>query len=183
MIGRTPGDEYGQFTFQTAQGHSTVDYFIASAQCMTAVQSLHLLEQAGRYHSDHRPLFLHFACESLTHSPVPTASESGARMGYDVQRAEAYQVALASELQQHFIPLMQHELDVDLLADNVACLTSAATNTMPHVRKGSGVVHSRKNEAWFDSVYRKALAQKESMFNNPHSTIAHQEVAHKKNNL
>ncbi len=89
---------------------------------------------------------VNFACESLTHAPVPTPStESGARMRYDVQRAEAYQVALASELQQHFIPLIQHELDVDLLADKfVACLTSAINNTMPHVRKHSGV-HSRSN--------------------------------------
>jgi len=146
LNGSTPGDEYGQFTFQTEQGRSTIDYFIASAQCMTAVQSLRVLDEAGRYRSDHNPLFLHFACESLTHAPVPTPStESGARMRYDVQRAEAYQVALASELQQHFIPLIQHELDVDLLADKfVACLTSAINNTMPHVRKHSGV-HSRSN--------------------------------------
>ena len=129
LNGRTPRNEFGQFTFQTAQGHSTIDYFIASAQCMTAVQSLHVLEQASRYHSDHNPLFLHFACESLTCAPIPTPSaESGARMRYGVPRAEAYQVALASELQQHFISLIQHELDVDLLADKfVACLTSAAS--------------------------------------------------------
>ena len=144
---------------------------------MTAVQSLHVLEQASRYHSDHNPLFLHFACDSLTHAPAPTPSaESDARMRYDVQTAEAYQVALASELQQHFIPLIQHELDVDLLADKfVACLTSAANNTMPHIRKASGV-HSRKNQAWFDSACSKALAQKVSVFNNPHSTIAQQEL-------
>ena len=54
-------------------------------------------------------------------------------------KAEAYQFALASELQQNFYPLMQHELDVDLLADDIACLTSAYS-TMPHFRKGSGVV-------------------------------------------
>ena len=121
---------------------------MGSPPCMTAVQSLHLLEQANHYHSGCNPLLLHSACESLTRAPVPTPSaESGARMRYDVQRAEACQVARASELQQHFIPLIQHELDVDLLADKlVACLTSAANKTMPHVCKGR-VVHSRKNQA------------------------------------
>ena len=128
LNGRTPGVAYGQFTFQTEQGRSSIDYFIASAQCMTAVQLLRVLEEAGRYRSDHNPLFLHFACESLTRAPAPS-TDSGARMQYDVHRAEAYQVALASELQQHFIPLIQHELDVDLLPDKfVACLTSLATN-------------------------------------------------------
>ena len=112
-----------------------------------------MLEQASRCHSDHNSLFLHFACESLTCAPVPTPSaESGARMRCDVQRAEAYQVPLPSELQQHLIQLIQHELDVDLLADKlVACLTPAENNTMPHARKGSGV-HSRKNQACFDSA-------------------------------
>ncbi|DBA81524.1 TPA: hypothetical protein ACH3X1_007298 [Trebouxia sp. C0004] len=33
LNGRTPGDEYGQFTFQNAKGCcSTIDYFVASAQ-------------------------------------------------------------------------------------------------------------------------------------------------------
>ena len=37
-------------------------------------------------------------------------------MRCDVQKAEAYQIALASLLQQRFIPFIQHELDVDILA-------------------------------------------------------------------
>ena len=73
---------------------------------MSAVQPLHVLEEAS-YHSDHNPLFLDFACDSLPPAPSPTPSAKS-----DAQRAEAYQLALASELQQHFIPLIQHELDV-----------------------------------------------------------------------
>ena len=37
LNGRTPGDEYGQLIFQTEQGRSTINCFIASAQSMTAV--------------------------------------------------------------------------------------------------------------------------------------------------
>ena len=81
LNGRTPGDEYGQLIFQTEQGRSTINCFIASAQSMTAVQSLRVLEEAGRYRSDDNPLFLHFTCEPLTHAPAPTPpTDSGARM-------------------------------------------------------------------------------------------------------
>ena len=96
---------------------STVDYFIASVHCITAAKSLHVLEEAVGYGSDHNPLFLYIACDivQLAHTSNSSAA-CGARVRYDVQRAEAYQEALASLLQQHFIPFIQHELDVDLLA-------------------------------------------------------------------
>ena len=52
LNGRTPGDEYGQFTFQSAQGCcSTIDYFVASAHCFSSVKSLHVLPEASRYRS------------------------------------------------------------------------------------------------------------------------------------
>ena len=90
-----------------------------------------------------------------------------ARVRYDVQRAEAYQEALASLLQQHFIPFIQHELDVDLLATKlVACMISAAKSTTTQVCKRSGVC-SRKQQAWFDSRCKEALAQKEAVYNKP----------------
>ena len=61
---------------------------------------------------------------------------SDARLRYDVQKAEAYQICLATELQQHFIPLIQQELNVDVLCDRLeACMKSAAQNTMPQVCK------------------------------------------------
>ena len=105
LNGRTVGDECGQCTFQSARGKSTVDYFIASVHCMTAAKSLHVLEEAAHYGSDHNPLFLHVACDTvqLARSSHPSAA-CEARVRYDVQRAEAYQEALASLLQQHFIP-------------------------------------------------------------------------------
>ena len=57
LNGRTVGDECGQCTFQSACGKSTVDYFIASVHCMTAAKSLHVLEEAARYGSDHNHCF------------------------------------------------------------------------------------------------------------------------------
>ena len=81
-----------------------------------------MLEEAGRYRSDDNPiLFLHSPCEPLTHAPAPTPpTDPGARIRYDVQRAEADQLAQAFELQQHFIPLIQH--DVDLLAGSICSM-------------------------------------------------------------
>ena len=125
-------------------------------------------------------LFLHVACDTvqLAHSSNPSAA-CEARVRYDVQRAEAYQEALASLLQQHFIPFIQHELDVDLLATKlVACMISAAKSTMPQVCKRSGVC-SRKQQAWFDSRCKEALAQKEAVYNNRHSTATQKLIAEK----
>ena len=92
-----------------------------------------MLEEAVGYGSDHNPLFLYIACDivQLAHTSNSSAV-CEARVRYVVQRAEAYQEALASLLQQHFIPFVQHELDVDLLATKlVACLISAAKSSMP----------------------------------------------------
>ncbi len=88
LNGRTPGDEYGQFTFQNAKGCcSTIDYFVASAQCFSAVKSLHVLDEAARYRSDHNPLLLHIAykapCDTHTHT---SSAASDARIRYDAQK-------------------------------------------------------------------------------------------------
>jgi len=172
LNGRTPGDEYGYFTFQNAKGCcSTIDYFVASARCLSAVKSLHVLDEAARYRSDHNPLLLHIAykapCDSHTHT---SSAASDARIRYDVQKAEAYQACLATELQQHFITLIQQELNVDVLCDRLeACMKSAAQNTMPQACKRNGV-HSRKHQPWFDSSCREALGLKDAVYKNPHST-------------
>ncbi len=150
MNGRTLRDECGQFTFQTANGQSVIDYFIASDKCMAAAQSLHVLEEASRYSSDHNPLIMRIASETLRDAPTSTPSAaSDLKVRYDACKAEAYQVALAFELQQHFLPFIQHELNVDLLSDKlVACLKPAAHDTMPQACKRAGV-HSCKQQPWF----------------------------------
>ena len=77
LNGRSPGDENGQCTFASAGGYSTVDYYIASVHCMTAAKLLHVLEEAGRYGTDHNPLILHVACETSKHEPTqPSAASS-----------------------------------------------------------------------------------------------------------
>ena len=55
---------------------------------------------------------------------------------------------------------------------------SAAKSTMPQMRKCSGVC-SRKQQAWFDSRCKKALAQKEAVYNNLHSTATRKLIAEK----
>jgi len=89
---------------------------------------------------------------------------------------------LASELQQHFIPLIQHELNVDSLSDKLVacniCLNSAAYDTMPQACK-QGVVHSRKQQPWVDSTCKAAPVEKESVFKNSHSTSAQKMAAEK----
>jgi len=99
---------------------------------------------------------------------------------YDVQKAEAHQASLATELQQHFIPLIQQELNVDVLCDKLeACMKSAAQNTMPQACKRGGV-HSCKHQPWFNSSCREALDLKDAVYKNPHSTAAEKIVAEKK---
>ena len=66
--------------FASAGGHSTVDYYIASVHCMTAATSLHLLKDAGKYGTDHNPLILHVACDTLKHAPTPPSTATRARV-------------------------------------------------------------------------------------------------------
>jgi len=181
LNGRTPGDEYGQFTFQNAKGCcSTIDYFVASAQCFSAVKSLHVLHEAARYRSDHN-LLLHIAYKAPCNTHTHTSSAApDARIRYDVQKAEAYQAPLATELQQHFIPLIQQKLNVDVLCDKLeACMKSAAQNTMQQACKCNGV-HLRKHQPWFDNSCREALDLKDAVYKNPHSTAAEKVVAENK---
>ena len=69
---------------------TVIDYFIASAHCMAAVQSLHIVQEAARYHSDHNPLFLRTACEALADAPIPISSAATeARVRYVIQEADS----------------------------------------------------------------------------------------------
>ena len=72
---------------------------------MTAAKSLHVLDEAGRYGTDHNPLILPVACDTLKHAPTSPSTASRARVRYDCQNAEAYQMSLDCELQQNFLPL------------------------------------------------------------------------------
>ena len=88
-------------------------------------------------------------------------------------------MCLATELQQHFIPLIQQELNVDVLCDRLeACMKFAAQNTMPQACKRN-CAHSRKHQPWFDRSCREALALKEAVYKNSHSTAAEKDVAEK----
>ena len=61
---------------------------------MTVAKSLQMLEVAGQYWSDHNPLILRVARNTLQlrHAPAPNPSAaSGVRMQYDDQKAEAYE--------------------------------------------------------------------------------------------
>ena len=75
---------------------------------------MHMLEEAGRYGTDHNPLIWHVAYKTLKHAPTPPSATTGARVRYARQNAEAYQVSLDSDLQQNFIPLTRNKLDIDL---------------------------------------------------------------------
>ena len=52
-------------------------------------------------------LISNWPCINVVSTPIPTPSAvPSARFRYDIQKAEAYQMSLASELQQHFITLV-----------------------------------------------------------------------------
>ena len=92
---------------------------------------------------------------------------------------EAYRMSLETDLQQNFIPLTHHELNVDLMAEKmVASLLSAASDTMPQTCSKPRV-HSRKQQPWFDSSCKQALKRKETVYKNPHSTAEQKQAAEK----
>ncbi len=71
---------------------SVIDCFVASEQCMAAIQSLRVLEEASGYSSDCNYFILGVASETLGDAPTPTPSAaSDLRVQYDAHKAEAYQ--------------------------------------------------------------------------------------------
>ena len=172
LNGRTQGDLEGKFTFRNTQGSSTIDYFVASAQCMTMTRSLQVLEDITHGRTDHYPVLLHVSCNALaaSHHRIPPPS-TDAKFRYDGQRADAYQHCLAYELHEHFIPLLGREIDVDQLCDElIACMKSAQSMTMPQACKRSGaVVH--KSAPWYDATCKAARKTKRAVLQCVHSTI------------
>ncbi|DBA82897.1 TPA: hypothetical protein ACH3X1_006689 [Trebouxia sp. C0004] len=118
LNGRTSGDEIGKYTFgiDPASGHCVIDYNISSAKCMSAVQSLCVLEDAN-CRTDHFPVQLYVACDTIVAAKAglpPAPSEP--RIQYDAEKADDYQELLVAELQKHWLPHFQQQVDVDMLA-------------------------------------------------------------------
>ncbi len=83
-IGTTPGDEYGQNTFHNARGccieidmHTTKERLlqlhslfklVATAQCFSAANSSHVLDEAACYRSEHNPQGTHIYAKHCTQS-------------------------------------------------------------------------------------------------------------------
>lgn len=89
LNGRTPGDDKGKYFFGIdARGSSTIDYYVASARCMSAMKSLHVLDVARDVRSDHYPVQLHVACDEL-HSMCAPPTSSEPKIRYHRQKAEA----------------------------------------------------------------------------------------------
>ena len=141
LNGQTPGDEIGQYTFGVgpAPGHIVIDYYITSANCMSAVQSLCVLEDAN-CRTDHFPVQLHVACDTIVAAKAglpPAPSEP--RIRYDADKADDYQVLLVVELQKHWLPFFQQQVDVDMLIKVLwLCIRVAAHKTMPLARTRCG---------------------------------------------
>ena len=90
LNGRTSGDEIGKYTFgvDPASGHSVIDYYISSAKCMSAVQSLCVLEDTN-CRTDHFPVQLYVACDTIVAAKAglpPAPSEP--RIRYDAEKAD-----------------------------------------------------------------------------------------------
>ncbi len=112
-----------------------------------------------------------------THTFTPHLQHQMPELGVMFRRLK--HIKLATELQQHFIPLIQQELNVDVLCDRLEiCMKFAAQNTMPQAC-ARNCAHSRKHQPWFDSSCREALGFKEAVYKNSHSTAAEKIVAEK----
>lgn len=180
LNGRTHGDLEGKFTYHSNHGSSTIDYFVASAQCIAMTRSLQVLEDITHGRTDHYPVLLHVSCNTLdaSHQHIPPAS-TDARFRYDGQKADAYQDCLAHELHEHFMPLLGHELDVDQLCEVlITCMKSAQSQTMPQACKRSGpYVH--KSAPWYDAECKAARKTKHAVLQCPHSTNGEKRLAAK----
>ncbi len=61
MNGPTRSNLEGKYTFgiRSSSGRSVIDHFTASANCMSATQSLQVFVDVSHYMSDHNSLLLH----------------------------------------------------------------------------------------------------------------------------
>ena len=119
LNGRIHGDLEGKSTYHSKHGSSTIEYLVASAQCMAMKQSLQVLEDMTHGRTDHYSVLLHSSCNALdaSHHRTPPAS-TDAKFKYVGLKADAYQECLAHELHVHFEPLLGQKL---MLTNCVTC--------------------------------------------------------------
>ena len=142
LNGRTSGDDTGKHTFvsKSCPGRGAIDYFVASARCMSATVSLQVNEDAIDYCTDHHSVVLHMLCEALSESQSGTSPAStAARVRYDAQNASAYQQHLTHELSLHYVPLLWQDAGVDALSTALAeCAKPGACETTPQACERRG---------------------------------------------
>ena len=159
LNGRTSGDEAGKYTFGIASssGRSAIDYFVASAQCMTASVSLQVNEDAEVYCTDHHSVVLHMLCEPLKeyeHNSLHFSTVE--RVKYDDQNADAYEEYLTAVLHSQWLPLLVQNADVDVLSKSLADLAlEAARETTPQARKQRGAA-AYVSKPWYDEACKNA---------------------------
>ena len=182
LNGRTPGDEAGKYTFGIASssGHSAIDYFIASAQCMSAAVSLQVNEDAEVYCTDHHSVVLHMLCETLAGYEHNSSHFSTVeRIRYDDQNADAYEEYLTAVLHSQWLPLLQQSADVDRLSKALADLAlEAARETTPQARKRRGTA-AYVSKPWYDEACRNAYKSMKHVLQCQDSTAEHQQPAQK----
>ena len=180
LNGRTPGDDTGKHTFvsRSCHGRSAIDYFVASAHCMSATVSLQVNEDADDYCTDHHSVVLHMLCEALSESQSSTSPAStAARVRYDAQNASAYQQHLTHELSMRYVPLLWQDADVDTLSTTLAeCAKTAACETTPQACERRGAP-ARKSEPWYDQSCKDAYQHKKHVSQCPQSTAEQIKVA------
>ena len=172
LTGWTSGSENGNCAFEIgfASGHSVIDCYISSTKCTSAVQSLCVLEDAN-CHTDHFPVQLHVACGSIVAATagLPFAP-SEPRIRDDAEKADDYQKLLVAELQKHWLPLVQRQVDVDLSAKVLWwCIRVAARKTIPLAHTWRGAP-ARMSKPWYDQACRDARPARQTVHDCPNST-------------
>ncbi|KAA6427587.1 MAG: hypothetical protein FRX49_02250 [Trebouxia sp. A1-2] len=180
LNGRTPGDDTGKHTFvsKSCHGRSAIDYFVASAHCMSATVFLQVNEDADDYCTDHHSVVLHMLCEALSESQSSASPAStAARVRYDAQNASAYQQHLTHELSMHYVPLLWQDADVDALSTALAeCAKTAVCETTPQACERRGAP-ARKSEPWYDQSCKDAYQHNKHVSQCPQSTAEQKKVA------
>ena len=181
LNGRTPGDEAGKYTFGIASssGRSAIDYFIASAQCMSASASLQVNDDAEVYCTDHHSVVLHMLCEPLKEYEHNSSHLSTERVRYDDQNADVYEEYLTAVLHSQWLPLLSGNADVDELSKALADLAlEAARETTPQARKRRGAT-AYVSKPWYDESCKNAYRNMKHVLQCSVSTAEEKQIVQK----